>query len=222
MTAPRAQHRTCGKGFTLLEIMVTMMVFVFLSAMVFEIITSILRSASTLQDNQNQRDEISALHYFLKSELGGLPANSFVNSYRRGDGEGLAQNGIMYGNDNTVTAIDAKLQPNGYYTLRYAQRFQETPLPNQVSLHAFFGNLIQHDDPTIDWLILINDVQTLGWKFQDINSLQWFDFWNNTTAKPNLIELNLQMAGANQPTTIDLWIPPIFNPNNQIPVDHAP
>ena len=39
-------------------------------------------------------------------------------SYRRGDGEGLIQNGIIFGNTNLATAIDAKSQPNSLYLLR--------------------------------------------------------------------------------------------------------
>jgi len=107
-------------GFTLLEMVITLSIFILLAAAVFGIMTGVLQGASSLQDNQNRRDQIAALNAFLKKKLGEMPAGSALISYRRGDGEGLAQNGIILGQESLAVAIDAKVQANGYYTLRYA------------------------------------------------------------------------------------------------------
>jgi len=68
---------------------ITLGIMLLLFAAVFEIMTGVFESSSTLKDNQNHRDEIVALGAFLKNELGVMPVQSAFISYRRGDGEGL-------------------------------------------------------------------------------------------------------------------------------------
>ena len=207
------------RGFTLVEVIVTMGVFILLAASVFGIITGVLQSASTLQENQNHRDQIAALNAYLKQKLQGLPAREVLLSYRRGDGEGLAQNGIILSDNGNGTAIDAKVQANGYYTLRIATYSAEVAQRTDVI----------KDDSNLTWTPLIQDVKTISWKFQDINTPQWLDQWSNPNIKPNLVELSILLAGDIQATTMDFWIPTIIptsltpglQPNGQ-PAPHAP
>lgn len=212
-------RRKDAGGFTLVEVIVTMVIFIILAAAVFGIITGVLQGVSTLQDNQVHRDQIQALNEFLKQRLSGLPARDFLISYRRNDGEGLAQNGIVISDNGNVTAIDAKLQPNGYYTLRIAR------YPVEVAQHFD----ITKDDTSITWTPLLRDVKTVQWKFQDLDTAQWLDQWSNTSTKPNLIEFSLQLAGDTKPVTVDFWLPRISPvtlaappQSNPTPAPHAP
>jgi type II secretory pathway pseudopilin PulG len=195
-------------GFTLLEMMITLTIFILLAAAVFGIMTGVLQSTSTLQDNQNRRDQAAALNAFLKKKLGEMPVASTLSSYQRGDGEGLAQNGIIFGTANLATAIDAKAQPNGYYALRLAIFTTEAGQGQPQDARQVLQQAVTTDDPTLAWIPLMGDIKTLDWKFQDFNAILWVDLWNSS-AKPNLVEFSMQPAGDLQPATMDFWLPKI-------------
>ena len=134
------------------------------------------------------------------------PPAALSISYQRGDGEGLIQNGILFGNTNLATAIDAKIQANGYYTLRLAT-FATTAAPDQPQdARQALLQLVSTDDPSVSWTKLLGDIKTLDWKFQDLNVTDWVELWNAST-NPNLIEFTMQPGGELLPITMDFWIP---------------
>jgi type II secretory pathway component PulJ len=188
--------------------MITLAIFVMLAAAVFGIMSGVLQSTSALQDNQNRRDQIDALNAYIKKQLREMPAAGQLATYRRGDGEGLVENGIVFGTANLATALDAKLQPNGYYTLRLAT-------DNSASVQGVVSDARQTlsqraatDDATLAWTPLITDIKAIGWKFQDLNATEWVDLWNSPN-KPNLVEFTVQQAGDLRGTTMDFWLPKI-------------
>ncbi len=195
-------------GFTLFEMMITLMIFGLLVAMVFVLMTGILESAATLQDNQNRGDQVTALYDFMKSKLTMMPARATVASYSRGDGEGLVQNGILFGNNNLATAIDAKIQPNGLYLLRLTSFTTASGGQDPQDARVVLTQSVTTDDPTLSWTTLLKDVKTLNWKFQDAQLVQWDTTWTSTTV-PNLVELDFQGGGDLQATTMDFWVPKI-------------
>lgn len=226
----RPFHASClqgSRGFTLLEMVITLSIFVLLAAAVFGIIEGVFQGVSTLQDNQNRRDQIVALNDFLKKKLGELPAHSGLISYRHGDGEGLVQNGIILRQEGLASVIDAKIQSNGYYTLRLTD-FSSDKI-GDVSIEQRFELSITNDDPDLKWVSLIRDIQKINWKFMDPTAGQWADRWYNPSAKPELVELSVQLAGDTNPAVMDFWIPPVgqvtFNLMPQPvapPVNHGP
>ena len=192
--------------------MITMAVFILLASAVFGLMTSVLQSTSTLLDSQNRRDEVAALNAYIKFQLGEMTARSTLVSYQRGNGDGLNQNGILFGTINIATAIDAQVQPNGYYTLRVAS-FTTTAAPDQPQdARQALLQLVTTDDPTVSWTKLLGDLKTIDWKFQDLNVTDWVEQWNAST-NPNLIEFTMQPAGDLQPTTMDFWIPKLTRIN---------
>jgi len=206
----------CGKlgneeqigGFTLLEMIITLAIFVLLAAAVFGMLTGIIESTGTLQDNQNRTDQISALNAYLKKKLEGMPVASSLVSYQRGDGEGLVQNGIVYGTANYASVIDAKVQANGYYTLRLATFSTSGASGEPQDARTALVQDASSDDPSVVWTPLVKDIKTLDWKFLDFNQTQWVDLWTSST-KPNLVEFSMQPAGDLQLTTMDFWLPKI-------------
>jgi len=212
MNAPQPSPVRCRsiKGFTLLEMMITLAIFVLLCAAIFGIVSGVLKGSAGLVDNQNRQDQVVALNAYLKNKLADLPAQSFLLSYRRGTGDGLKLNGIVFGGNGGSIAIDATPQPNGLYLLRRGI------LPMTGSMPAGGGaavvlppGLLQDEDATLDWVPLIHDVKSIEWKFQQPTSTLWEEQWSNTANKPNIVEFTIQLAGDLQPTTMDFWIPPI-------------
>ena len=196
------------RGFTLMEMMITLAVFILLAAAVFGLMTSVLESTSRLQDNSNHRDEVAALNAFVKKKLGEMPVSSTLLSYQRGDGAGLTQNGIVFGTQNLATAIDAKPQANGYYALRLTTQTSTIVNGQPQDARLLLQQAVTTDDPTLVWTLLIGDIKTLDWQFQQFNVTQWLDLWNSHP-NPNLVEFSMQPAGESQPTTMDFWLPQI-------------
>jgi prepilin-type N-terminal cleavage/methylation domain-containing protein len=198
-------------GFTLLEMMITLAIFVLLVAAVFTLMTGTLESANTLTDDQNRKDESGALNAYLKKRLSELPVDSTIVSYQRGDGEGLVQNGVLFGTSYFATAFDAGIQPNGYYTLRIATfstgASSATDGP-AVDARTSLLQLVTTNDPTLVWISLMTDIKTIDWKFLDFNQTEWVELWSSGT-KPNLAEFSMQPAGDLQTTTMDFWLPKI-------------
>ena len=193
-------------GFTLLEMMITLAVFILLAAAVFGLMTAVLESTSTLQDNQNRRDEVAALNAFFKKKLGELPAGSSLVTYQRGTGEGLVQNGIIFGTHDLATAIDGKVQANGYYALRLATFIAGTVQGQPQDARAILQQAVISNDPTLTWIQLMGDIKTLDWKFLDLNATVWVELWSGPN-NPNMVEFSMQPAGELQPTTMDFWLP---------------
>ena len=205
---PRLHPRKNRAAFTLFEMMITVMILLLLVGMIFTLMTGILQSAATLQDNQNRGDQISALFDYVKNKLTMMPARSTIASYTRGDGEGLVQNGIIFGNTNLATALDGKIQPNGLYLIRICTFATSSSGQESQDARQTLTQAVTTDDPTLSWTALIKDVKTLAWKFQDASLNQWDTSWASTTT-PNLIEFDFQGGGDVQPTTMDFWVPKI-------------
>jgi len=199
------------RGFTLLEMMVTLAIFMLLAAAVFGIIVQTLRSTSTLQDNQGHRDQMVALNAFLQRKFEALGSESFLVSYRRGNDEKLAQNGIAFGRVGDTSVIDAKPQVNGYYSIRLGR----TKIEDASFLNGGFvgfklpSGVLSDDGGGVEWTSLLRDVRSIGWKFRETGSEQWVNEHPSPGTEPNLVELSVQLAGDLQPTTMDFWIPHI-------------
>jgi len=198
--------------------MITLAIFVLLCAAIFGIVSGVLQGSGELLDNQNRTDQMVALNAYLKNKLTTLPAQSFLLSYRRGTGDGLNQNGIVFGGAAGLIAIDATPQANGYYQLRRGLVPVNGTMPQIGGMVAVLPDgLLKDEDSSLDWMPLIHDVKHLEWKFQELTSTQWEERWQNSATKPNIVELTIQLAGDLQPTTMDFWIPPIMPATLNIP-----
>jgi type II secretory pathway component PulJ len=213
--------RTSG-GFTLIEVIVTLSIFILLTASVFGIMTAVFESSNALKENQNRRDDISALHAYLKSRFENLTATDQLKSYRRGEGDGLRVNGILLSTQNEVEAIDASRQANGLYALRLANPAGATSSPPTVTS---FAEELEKNVDALAWTPLIRDVRSIDWKFQAAASPDWLNEWTSDSTRPNLIECTIQLAGDEQPTVMDFAVPRLVASPSQAPVEvasHAP
>ncbi len=191
--------------------MITLAIFVLLVAAVFTLMTGTLVSANSLTDDQNRKDETGALNAYLKKRLTELPVDSTIVSYQRGDGEGLVQNGVLFGTAYFATAFDAGIQPNGYYTLRVTTLSTGGPSGADGAAIDARTSLLQSvttNDPTLIWTSLMIDIKTIDWKFLDFDQTQWVELWSSGS-KPNLAEFTMEPAGDLVTTTMDFWLPKI-------------
>jgi prepilin-type N-terminal cleavage/methylation domain-containing protein len=202
-------------GFTLIEMMVTLVVFLLLCAALFALMSGMLQGVSVLQDASDQRDKVSALNAYFSNQLGTMTAHSTLFSYLRGDGEGLNQNGIVFGNATSATAFDSKVQSNGLYTLRIANYQVDPSSLTAQDARSTMQQLASTDDPSLTWTNLMTDLKNIDWKFQDPNGTDWLEQWI-ASANPNVMEFSMQLGGEDQPTTMDFWVPQLTAINLRI------
>jgi prepilin-type N-terminal cleavage/methylation domain-containing protein len=199
-------------GFTLIEVIITLCVFVLLAGAVFGIFSATLESVSSLQDDQTRNDQVEALGAWLKQEMLDLPASGTIVSYRR-DTIPFHVAGLIWGTDEDLQAIDLQLQPNGEYTLRLAAyqppvnsaTYQVAGQGGTVPL-ATFLNEVQSDDSSLAWRPLMRDLKSADWRFLQFNQTEWLDIASGP--KPAIAELAFQPAGSSTAITDDFWIPP--------------
>jgi len=206
------------RGFTLIEVIVTLAIFVLLTASVFGIMGAVFESSNTLKENQNRRDEVTAFQAYLKNTLGELGGADHLVTYCRGDGEGLRVNGILLVTQTSTLAIDATRQANGLYTVRLARPAPgDDPNPNIPT----FSQKLDRNTSALSWTTLIRDVKLLQWQFQS-GPETWLPEWADASAMPKLVECNIEIAGDNQATAMDFVLPHLVVPSTQMEVAHAP
>jgi prepilin-type N-terminal cleavage/methylation domain-containing protein len=212
-------------GFTLIEMIITLCVFVLLAAMVFSIFDATLESAGTLQDNQNRQDRVEALAAWLKQSLLALPANGTFVSYHR-EGRPFHVSGIIWGAGTDLQALDLQAQANGNYTLRLAAcpqpdssspEYQFTDLTGTAGYSpalARFQTQVFNDDSALPWRPLMRDLKSADWRFRGLNAIDWQDTF--TMGKPVLVQLRFLPPGTSSAIVDDFWIPPTTLPTNPV------
>jgi prepilin-type N-terminal cleavage/methylation domain-containing protein len=205
------------RGFTLIEVIITLSIFLLLAAAVFGIFTATLESVAGLQDNQNQSDQAEALGAFLKKSLMDLPPEGNIFSYHR-DGAPFKVSGLIWGAGTNLRAIDMQAQANGYYTLRLAT--YTPPAQATVTPSDDFRQQVLANDASLSWRPLVRDIRTADWRFRAYGIPQWND--QATAQKPVLAEFTMQLAGATSPITDDFWIPPTQSAANPVAAAVAP
>jgi prepilin-type N-terminal cleavage/methylation domain-containing protein len=208
--------RTCIKsgkaGFTLIEVIITLCVFVLLAAAVFGIFSATLQSSSALQDEQSRKDSSEALGGWLRQSLLDIPASGTVASYSR-QGTPFHVSGIVWGAGEDLQALDLQLQNNGQYTLRLAT-YQPAAgsgtgvngvVDSSVVLSQFIAEVVR-DDASLTWRPLVRDLKAADWRFRDASGTDWLDVASGP--KPVLAEFTFQIAGTPTPVVEDYWIPP--------------
>ena len=210
MTAcfPLGQSRRDRGGFTLIEVIITLTIFVLLTACVFGIMTAVFQSSNDLKTNQNRRDEISAFGAYLKNSFSNLTGDDHILSYRRGNGGGLGVNGIILNVGGSMKAIDTDSQDNGLYGLRLARPGDFDPEP---TVDSFSQELDKHLSALV-FVPLLADVHAIKWKFRTAQSPDWLPEWTSTSSNPDLVECSVQLAGEDSPTVFDFQIPRLIAP----------
>ncbi len=209
----KARSRTGRGGFTLIEMLITLSVFLLLAGAIFSIFGATLQGATTLQDDQNRSDQADALGAWLKQSFLDLPASGVLVSYHR-EGRPFHVSGVIWGAGDQLRALDLQEQANGNYQLRYstAPPSQEIEMAGETGTTAYSAALIKFqtqvvaDDPALGWRVLVRDLKSADWRFRGPNDLDWVDLASG--GKPLAAQLTVQLAGKPDVLVDDFWIPP--------------
>ena len=210
--------KTCSRSkasaFTLIEMIITLSVFLLLAGAIFSIFGATLQSAATLQENQNREDSSQALAAWLRHIFIGLPADGVLFSYHR-ESESSGVSGIVWGSGNDLHALDVVAQPNGLWELRlaaYQSDNSQSEASMQAAVVAAFQTQILNHEQELTWRPLLRDLKRVSWQFRGVNSTTWVDATSGS--KPNLVQLVFQPAGMLNEVVDDFWLPPLVPAGN--------
>ena len=191
---------TAGRrGFTLIEMIITLCVFLLLAGAVFNIFNATLQGVAGLQDDQDQADQTEALHAWLAASFLAVPEGGLFVSYRRENSPFDVSN-LVWQSGRQLEALDLSLQPNGHYTLRLAVA---SPALDATD----FERAVLQDDPSLAWRPLVHDIVAADWRFRGRSDQDW------EQAAPGgrelLVQFTYQVAGTRRAVVDDCWIPPL-------------
>lgn len=216
-----ARSSKSRSGFTLIEMIITLCVFILLAGAIFSIFGATLQGATTLQDDQTRSDQTEALGAWLRESFLSLPAEGMLISYHR-ESDAFHVSGVIWDAGDQLRALDLQQEANGNYLLRLAVGPEtlagtgpdiagQTGTASYTAALVKFRTAVFNDDASLPWRILVRELKSADWRFRAANSVTWMD--SSSAGKPLLAEFTFQPAGSDQPIVDDFWIPPVQAPN---------
>jgi len=181
-----AQKLNRNNGFTLLELMVAMVIFSFMSIMAYSALANVFKSNEVITAQEVKLKKLQRSMMFIERDLRQLVLRSRSSGYGQPPlpalDAGLDSEGVMEftrtGNSNPTGLVRSSLQ-RVRYTLEEGE------------LNRLSWNIVDHIDAEPVIMLLLENVESLTFKFLD-NENNWQENWSSTTAIPKAIELTLE------------------------------
>lgn len=206
MRSNRLSTLSNDRGFTLIEIMASLVILFTIVAATFSVIYGVIQTSSAMELTSSRQQELNGLYSLLNSNLRSLPPSatltygleeSFSDKHAVLRISNSPQSFTWGGRQNFLMSVFVGVQEDGSGALTLG--LARSPQTNRFVL----GNKIK-------WLPLVKDIKEIRWRFFNPRSQRWQDFWNDTTFRPSLIELNfILMDQPNEPQRFVFWIPPV-------------
>jgi len=192
------------RGFTLFEIIMALSIFVFLAGGVYLAVSVSVQSSAELTATQLETRRLSAFVRFLREGFASLPTEAefhlkSVDQGRLGRGvellirnaPGAFETGALASSGSGVVLAT---RPDG----RGKSRFAITRFPSSMDE----GDRERFLEKA-KWLPILEDVETLRWRFWDKTFQEFVETWDQPAQRPELIELTFQTAAV--PETVCLF-----------------
>lgn len=216
-------HFSNRPGFTLLELVLSLMMIALLVGMVFSTARSSLMLGSSVVQTQNEEILHQTFFDFLESRLSALPGNTRLDlavtdspSHYLSDLtlEKVPMTFKWGGDERTAKAVQLStvLRQSGYLdiVLKYYENEIIDPDssegPGPTSTSSVFDN-----EPFAE-IVLLADVRYFEWRILDGRTLEYDYVWNIPGRLPLQLELTCAFGAEGEPIRQIFWIPPRQNP----------
>jgi general secretion pathway protein J len=175
-----------NNGFTLLELMVAMVIFSFMSIMAYSALANVFKSNEVITEQETKLKKLQRSMMFIERDLRQLVLRSRSSGYGQPASpsldSGLDSEGIIEftraGNSNPTEQSRSSLQ-----RIRYTVE--------EEKLNRLSWNFVDHIDSEPVKMLLLENVESLSFKFLD-NKNNWKENWASLTEIPKAIELTLE------------------------------
>lgn len=205
-------------GFTLLEVVVAMGIFIIISGMVLKTASTSLALGNTIVETQNEEMLHQAFFELINQRFSSLPGNTRFDLT-------MERSGGHYLSDLTLQNVPLSFSWGGETKVAKAVRlstvkrrsgFLDVVLyyyENEVLEDAAssFGSTATSKEPFAE-IVLLTDVQYFEWRALDGRSMEWQDEWDIQGRMPLQMELLVKFGAQGEEIRQIFWIPPKQNP----------
>ena len=178
-------HQSKSRGFTLLELLIAMVIFSFMSIMAYGALSNILTSNAVIASQEKKLKKLQRAMMFIERDMRQIvprPRRSSYDEQSKALASGLDDEGIIEftraGNSNPTDAVRSSLQ-----RVRY-------DVEDKKLLRKSW-NLVDHIDAEPVTMPLLDEVESFTLRFLDKNNA-WKENWNEVKLIPKAIELTLE------------------------------
>jgi type II secretion system protein J len=183
-----------SSGYLLVEVLLAIAILSIVVVMVFQIIQTTLRVTSEINFFQTQQRKVDGICELLRRNFVSMPATCLFQTRNHNGSTELVfryapfnfswmKPGAKFG----TVVIASRPQPDGRLALSVLEE-------SGNALESYVDSGIERKS---DWVPLVNDVDRLTWRFYDARAGKWSSDWPDTGVKPNLVEINIKLAGRN-------------------------
>jgi type II secretion system protein J len=183
-----------SSGYLLLEVLLALAILSIVVVMVFQIIQTTLRVTSDINFLQTQQRKIDGICELLRRNFVSMPETCLFQTRDQNGSKELifryapfnfswTKPGAKFG----TVVIAGRPQSDGRLALSVLEE-------SGNALESYVDSGIERKG---DWVPLINDVDQLTWRFYSSSTGKWSLDWSDTGLKPNLVEINIKLAGRN-------------------------
>jgi prepilin-type N-terminal cleavage/methylation domain-containing protein len=222
MLKPRQQ------AFTLIEVVVALTILSMMTGTLFAIIQGSVRAASQIEQIQRENDAINRLLEVLRKTFTTLPSTATL-TLSLPDGAGSdrqellivgAPNCFSFGpnpisfSDTTLTTRPSLLgktdsEGNALQDLAISRSdLIPQTTDNRMAIGQELDGVLAQDEQGRHWMPLLPEVQTLKWRFYELQEDLWHEEWERNTW-PSLIEIQLLMKDRLTPIRMVFSVPVI-------------
>ncbi len=187
-SAQKKQLRSLNQGFTLLELLVAMVIFSFMSIMAYTALANVFKSNEVITAQEVKLKKLQRSMMFIERDMRQLilrPKSSGYGDPSPAVDSGLDSEGIIEftraGNSNPTGLVRSSLQ-----RVRYVVQDEK--------LIRMSWNLVDHIDAEPISMSLLEDVESLAFKFLN-NKNSWKENWDSAIEIPKAVELTLEHKG---------------------------
>ncbi len=185
MLAQKKQLNSLNQGFTLLELLVAMVIFSFMSIMAYTTLANVFKSNEVITAQEEKLKKLQRSMMFIERDMRQLilrPRSSGYGKPSPALDSGLGSEGIIEftraGNSNPTDLVRSSLQ-----RVRYDVQDKK--------LIRMSWNMVDHIDAKPIAMSLLEGIESLSFKFLN-NKNSWKENWNSAKEIPKSVELTLE------------------------------
>ena len=177
--------RRLAQGFTLLELLVAISIFSFMSIMAYGTLTNVLKGNEVIAEQEQRLKILQRTMMFLERDIRQVVARPRASGFNQRSPAfvyGLDADGLLEftraGNDNPLGLKRSSLQ-----RIRYDLEDKK--------LTRNSWSIVDHIDAEPVSMSLIEDVESLELRLLDSNN-EWQENWNQNTVVPKAVEITMK------------------------------
>ena len=175
-----------NSGFTLLELMIAMVIFSFMSIMAYSALATVFKSNEVITEQETRLKKLQRSMMFIERDLRQLVLRPKSSGYGRSLlpalDSGLDSEGVIEftraGNSNPTELLRSSLQ-----RIRYTME--------DGKLNRLSWNFVDYIDAEPVKMLLIDNIESLSFRFLDDKN-NWQENWASLTKNPIAVELTLE------------------------------